>query len=397
VSPANTFTHERATSIGAARWGIYIDAKGAFHHFMKTDNTSLRRTNENVVAKESLEGVKRIMRKSLIESAMTVSGDIMENINPDAVALVLGDRGALNYTQNATSIVQAKEIIPLTPKAIPLFHPHSIVSTLPPPVLPTAALWSIGSAITPNTYYMWVTAHYAADDDLHHSIPVATNPTNLTVTPANEHIIGQWTAPVAGAPDHYVIWGSTVNDVNTSFKWGETANLNIILSVDYGAEAYTATDVNVTTVQNYAEVVTYTAGVDYTIDMNHGTIYRIVGGGIVEHQSVVVTYHFRQADNVTMNLGPGNQEPVYAQIRLHQLSGDTDDSDNAIETGLVVDLWRVDLNSDSVDWPYTEDEFFEGASIELECAASLTYNTFGLVKTSAPGIDNRELIAILST
>jgi len=396
VTPSNVFSHERATSIGPARWGVYIDDLSAFQHFMKTDNTKLRRTNTSVKAKETLEGVKSTLRKALIESEVFLAGDIMENVNPDALALVLGDRGSLDYTQVATSIVQTKEIIPLTVKAIPFFHPHSKVSALPAPTGVLSELWDSGSSIAADEYWIWVTAHYNEDDDIHHSSPAASTPTSVTVTGAAENIIVQWTAPTSGNPHHYCIWVSITSNIAAATKWGESTGLNIILTDDVPGTAYSTTDTNVTVVKDYAEAVTYVANDDYIIDDDHGTIRRVDGGDIDEHESVVITYHYREADNVTMNLGAGNQNPVYAYIRIHQLSDDSDGT-NVIETGLVIDLWRVDLASDSVEWPTTEDEFFTGVSVEFVCTKSPVYGTIGKLAAFSPDMDNRELLAVLNT
>ena len=378
--PASSYTHERAASIGPCRVVIRDTDKSAWLHFCKMDNVEVRREATEAVAREILQNVKRDMRRVQTDMKVTLRGDIMESINPNVLEMLFGD-GSVPTTFEAAAVTQTKEIVHLAEeKAIPLLRPHIIASTLPPPTNTVIALSGIGSTLTQVAHYVWVTASYDESDD-HHSTPDASTPASVTVTAAQENILVTWDAPVTGNPHHYTVWESQAAGVATALKVGTTNSLSYLITADATGTAYNTTDTNPFIVKDYTEVTTYVANTDYVFNTTLGTVRRMNTGAIGNGEPVIVTYHFNAAKYSQTEIGPGRMQVRTAALRLYQIAGVENEAGDAIvETGLIIDLHKVDLLGGSFDWPFTEDEFFAGVSIELECMIAPQTNTFGTVE-----------------
>lgn len=378
--PAGVYTHERATNIGPCRIAFRDVLSSAWLHFTKMENVELRRETEEAVAREVIQNVKRDMRRVQTDMRVILKGDVMESVNPNVLEMIFGDGHSLTTFTVADTLSQTIEVMHLmAEKAIPVFHNSVMAAALPPPTAGVIALQGAGSTLTQAAHYVWITASYDGDDD-HHSPPLVPNPTNLVVGVGQENILVTWTAPATGNPDHYTIWESQVNDVDTAKVCGTTNSVSYLITEDAVGVLYTATDINVMTVTSYDGVTPYVLNTDYTYNETLGTIARMSTGAIADGEPCLITYHYHSRIHSETHIGPGRMEVRTGQLRLHQLAGVEDaDGVNTEETGLMIDLWKVDLLGGSVDWAFTEDEFFTGVSVELECLVSPTTNTFGMV------------------
>lgn len=391
--PSSQFSHKKATTIGPCKVAIKDGAHG-FAHLFKMDNVALRRNVESAEASETIDNVKRVMRKAQIGMNLSVSGDIMESNNPDVIKLLYGISDTEQMVM-LTQVIETRESFNAVDEdAVKLLHPHTIVSTLPEPTTCSIALSGTGSTLTPGDWYIWITCSYGPGD-LHHSAPIASIPSSVTVAdPPLENIQVDWTAPVVGNPHHYTIWASQTNNIDTAQICATVSgSFTYIITADPTGSLYTATSTEVMTVFDYETGLTqYIADTDFYFDSNLGTIRRLSGGAIPDGQRIEIDYHYTASVTTGTDIGPGKLNPTTVWLRLHQLQDDKDADGNDEESGLIIDLYNVDITSGDAELPFSEGEFMTGISIEWDCMVDRGSQTFGAFRVEDSKFEHWQLI-----
>lgn len=309
-------------------------------------------------------GVSQPVARRNTAKRYSISFRLLENANPDALALFGGEGAAA--TTAGLELCAATEVLRLYGSDWrELAHPYGLAAEpLPAATAISGSASGSGGSIPAGTYTYWIVPVCEAGDVVFHG--TLSGP--LTVTVGTGEVVKlAYTPPADWTPDSYAVWvaaSGLSSEATLAMDGLSGAELTIS---EHAGTAVTSPAGAVLTATPYGGGAAYTSGVDFELNVTRGLLRRIDGGALREGDRVTVTYAYWRPASVSIPLGDPVAPERYRRVRLLQLAPDAEDPALWRETGVEFTFYRVNINLGDTGFPFSEREFSPGLSFHWDC------------------------------
>jgi len=376
------YTYHPYHTIGAASvllWDPAAGGAGAWRPLGKVADAAVLITTEQVGKDLTLKGLTQPIARRNRAKRYSLTFRLLEDANPLTLDLLFAD-GA-SQAASPPQLVAVSEVTRLfSTDWRELAHPYGLRAELPGGVTdPGASSGSSGGSIPPGTYYYWIVPYTTCGGVIFEGEAVATG--QLLVV-EGEKVTITFTPPASYTPEGYRVYFSNNDSLIEANLAGAGNGSPIVLSEHAGSPAYSPQSTPLVEVWDYAGAVQYVLDTDYALDARKGLIKRLAGGSIPEGGQVVVTYAYQRPASVLTDLGDPVALERYRRVKLLQLAPDDPDPEQWLETGVEFTMFKVNVSLNDSRWPFSEDEFSEGASVTWDCLFDGDEGQVGTVRST---------------
>jgi hypothetical protein len=385
------YTFHPFHTIGAASvflWDPSAGGGGAWRPLGKVADAAVLITTEQAGKNLTLKGLTQPIARRNRAKRYSLTFRLLEDAGPLTLDLLFSDGAA--QAPEAGGLVRVSETLRLYGgDYTELGHPYGIRSTPPEGVSGlSGSAGGSGGTVPPGSYYYWVAPLYVTEQaGLVPGAPVRSN--QVTVT-TGEKVTLTFTPPQGTPPAGYwVLYGTTTSLSGAMLLPGTFAGSPALVSSHAGASAPGATVfVEPLSVSSYDGQTLYDSGDDYLAEVEKGLVKRVDGGAVADGEAVVVTYVYERPASVVTSLGDAVDLERHRMVKLLQLApadrGELTDLDPASwrETGVEFVFYKVNVALNDSRWPFSEDDFSEGASITWDCLFDGAQAKVGTVRST---------------
>ena len=251
------------------------------------------------------------------------------------------------------------------------------IGALPAPQSVAGLAIGAGATIVNGTYVFVVTGVYGGTEGASASSAgvavVLGEKVELTIVPP-----GGGASPT---PDSYNIYvydtdlAETIADADLIMN---TDTLTVFFTSWVRGADFPGEQTSSFTVTDLTTLVTYEAGVDFSIDASCAKFCLDPTGDVVDGEWILITYTYYKNPFVEMSIGPSTRLPKYVHPVI--LSLKDDDRDTPVGRGFEMHLWKVIADS-SWEWPLSQMNFNTGFNFEWMALLSEVELNHGYIYT----------------
>lgn len=365
------YTYHPYHTIGAATVQLWdpeaggATVGGAWRPVGKVADAAVIISTEQAGKDLTVKGLTQPIARRNRAKRYSLSFRLLEDANPLSLDL-LGGEGAAQQS-DGLELVYTSEVLRLTGTDWrEVGHPYGIAAEPPEGVSEASAdSGGTGGAIPPGTYFYWVAPYLeGGGNDTFEGVATSAGSTEVA---AGEKVTVTFTPPASWSPDGYRVFYNTVDSLAGASMAGSGAQSPIVIDGHSGAISYTPPAGPLIIVRAYDGAVVFESSSDYLLEVEKGLVKRSAGGMIADGARVVVCYAYWRPPSVNTTLGDPVALERYRRVRLLQLAPDDPDPANWRETGVEFTFFKVNVCINDSRWPFTEDDFSEGASVNWDC------------------------------
>ncbi len=390
---------------GSAIFEVYDPVLLAYRRMGRVTGLGYAPVTSKIQQRAPIKGMSRVTQERTTSMEGNLSFTFAEQMAPGVAQLLFGDP-SVDQAETAATVTSDIQIKTLYNTDVQrLTNPLGLVPNVDLGTVTSApAASSTGGTWTAAEQFFWVSAIYgdasAIDPTTSTAAYLAAMDIDFTqgaisvsasvVTSSGDKVTVATIAksPTAPVPDHWLIWHSVTDDISTA-KLQEvlagSASTSSLLDGPLTTTGYNAgVGIGVQDILAYstgtATHVKMTSGTDFTYSAANGTIKRVAAGGLVHGEDVRLTVWNYNPDIVQTDVGSpvGNQDT--RQVRVTSFEGEVDkvSADNLLAEGERFIFYRVNFSGTTPSYSYTEDDFHEGASVEVNCQYDGSQDKIGI-------------------
>jgi hypothetical protein len=365
------YTYHPYHTIGAATVQLWDPnaggsaVSGAWRPLGKVADAAVIISTEQVGKDLTIKGLTQPIARRNRAKRYSISFRMLEDANPLTLDL-LGSEGAA-LARNSLELVYTAEVLRLIGSDWrEVGHPYGIAAEPPEGVSDAAAeSGGTGGGIPPGTYFYWVAPYL--EGGANHTFEGLTVSAGSTEVAAGEKVTISFSPPGSWMPDGYRIYYNTVDSLTGATLAASGTASPIVIDGHLGSLTYDPPVGPLVSVRDYDGAVEYTADNDYRLDVEKGLVKRTTSGLIPDGAQIVVCYAYWRPASVSAPLGDPVDLERYQRVRLLQLAPDDPDPAAWRETGVEFTFFRVNVSLNDSRWPFSENDFSEGASVTWDC------------------------------
>jgi len=371
-------------TIGAATLLLWDGAAGggagAWRQLGKVADAAVLMTTEQVGKELTIKGLTQPVARRNRAKRYSVTFRMLEDANPLTLDLLYSE-GAMQ-SAGASELVATSEVLRLyATDYTELAHPYGIRSTPPAGVSGvSASAGGSGGSIPPGTYYYWIVAYFDFGGGLGlESAPAISGAVNVS---SGQKVTITFTPPAGYTPDGYRVYFNTSNNLSgAQLAIDGQSGSPVVISSHLGSTIYEAQAAPVE-VFSYDGQTQYEAGADYAVDVEKGLLKRLAGGAIDEAQQLLVVYLYERPAGVVTPLGDAVDLERYRRVKLLQLAADDPEPGSWRESGVEYEFFKVNVSLNDSRWPFSENDFSEGAAVTWDCLYDSAEAKVGTVRST---------------
>ncbi|KKL97811.1 hypothetical protein LCGC14_1830690 [marine sediment metagenome] len=398
----NDFGQKAFNRQGSAVFEVWDAILSSYRYLGRTAGVGYMPETSKIQQRAPIKGISRITQERTTAVEGMLSFTLMEQMAPDVAQLLFGDP-SIDQTLTAGDIVGDKQIKTLYNTDVQfLTNEYGLVPNVTTTVTigtPSAA----GGGALAGSFFFWVIPVYGTTANIATNNGAAGWSTELDINYTGEgvasgtHVVSGTTASFTIAdltttgptPDSWAVFFNTSDDIVTSTLLAKVAGGASTTGAMTPPEITTPTvyaapiGLGVETIASYstgtAVFTKTTSGTDFTYDSVEGTLARIAGGGIAHGVDVRVTAWNWNPEYVTTKIGAPVSNQDVRQIRVTSFEGETDklSTDQLLAEGERFIFYRVNFSGTTPNYTYTEEDFHDGANIEVTCQYDSTQANIG--------------------
>lgn len=364
------YTYHPYHTIGAATVLLWDpdaggeEVGGAWRPLGKVADAAVVITTEQAGKDLTIKGLTQPIARRNRAKRYSITFRMLEDANPLTLDLLGGEGAALSEAGSA--LIGTTEILRLYGADWrELAHPYGLAAEPPGGVCDAqASAGGSGGSIPPGTYFYWVVPYIEAGGDVFQGPAVSAGSESVG---SGEQVTVSFTLPTDWTPDGYRVYYNSSDTLAGALLAGGGGGSPVVLAEHLGTVSFSAADGPLVIVRSFDGETLYTAGTDYLLDAEKGLVKRASGGTIADGQQVVATYAYWRPASVLTPLGDTVDLERYRRVRLLQLAPDDPDPALWRETGVEFTFFKVNLALNDSRWPFSENDFSEGASVTWDC------------------------------
>lgn len=377
MSKTNITKHPDFAHIGSAVLSLYDEMNDLLVVTGKADDLVLRKAVTLEALTEIVNGVAVESKAQPVSEAYTLTGRLVETLDPNTQYLMLKNCGTPAKTGTCGIGTEKEKVQMFAGRQIKLKRESGFygAGALPAPQAVSAGKFGTGGGISTGTYTFTVTAVYDGTEG-------AYKDSNSLAVTLGECIALTIVPPGAGAsptPNFFRVYVAKSPQTRQEAKLIlETNTTNVFFSTWTLGTTYPGDQDSSFTVTDETGEITYDAGVDYSIDESCAMFCLEEGGAIADGQWVIVQYTYYTNPYVEMTIGPSGRLPKYVHPVI--LSFHDDDREPPVGRGVEIHLWKVVADS-GWDWELSRMDFGGGFNFEWKVLLSEQHLNHGYIWT----------------
>lgn len=365
------YTYHPYHTIGAATVQLWDpnaggeEVSGAWRPLGKVADAAVIISTEQASKDLTVKGLTQPLARRNRAKRYSLSFRLLEDANPLTLDL-LGSEGAAQ-SQDGLELVFTSEVLRLFDfEWREVGHPYGIAA-VPPEGVSDAMVTAggTGGAIPPGTYFFWVVPYLESSGNT--TFEGLSFNAGSTPVSAGEKVTVTFTPPGSWNPDGYRVYYNTIDSLEGASLAATGTESPIVITGFSGALTYSPQDGPLVVVRDYDGTAEYIVDSDYGLDVGKGLLKRATGGLIPDGAQVVVSYAYWRPPSVSTPLGDPVDLERYRRVRLLQLAPDDPDPAAWRETGVEFTFFKVNVSMNDSRWPFSENDFSEGASMAWDC------------------------------
>ena len=400
----NDFGQKAFNKAGDALMEVYDSVLAAYRRPCRVRNVAYQPSSEKIQQRAPVKGIQLVRqeRTTAIGGALTVT--MAEQMAPEVSNLLFGD-SSIDQTLTAADVYN--DIIARTLYGTEVQFLTNEYGLVPDVDLGTvsAVATGTGSAALPALYF-WVSAVWEKTGGTALTTTAGTTAWSaaIDIDRVEGAVMGTSSAVVAGfagvtvatiattgvTPDYWYVWGNTSDTIVGASLWAVVAGTSATTALMTTPVASTdviyaaGVGIGVQTIASYSTgTAAYTkrvSGTDFTYNSANGTIKRIAGGAINHGVDVRITTWNYNPDVVQTKIGAPVSSQDNRQVRITCFESEVDklSTDPLIAEGERFIFYRVNFNGTTPTYSYTENDFHDGATVELSCQLDDSQNAIGV-------------------
>jgi hypothetical protein len=364
------YTYHPYHTIGAATVLLWDpgaggeEVGGAWRPLGKVADAAVVISTEQAGKDLTIKGLTQPIARRNRAKRYSITFRLLEDANPLTLDLLGGEGAALG--SHGSELITTTEVLRLYGTDWrELAHPYGLAAEPPSGVSGAqASAGGSGGTIPPGTYYYWVVPCLEAGGDIFEG-PAA--PAGSETVGSGEQVTVSFALPTDWTPDGYRVYYNSSDTLSGAQLAGSGSGSPLVLSEHVGTLSYSAAAGPLVIVRSFDGGTLFTEGSDYLLDVEKGLVKRIQDGAIADGQQVVAIYAYWRPASVLTPLGDAVDLERYRQVRLLQLAPDDPDPALWRETGVEFTFFRVNVALGDSRWPFSENDFSEGASVTWDC------------------------------
>jgi hypothetical protein len=377
IGPAAVYIYDSQAGAGAGAWsplGRVADAAVVV-------------TADHATKRASIYGLTQAIERRRRATQVSLSFRMLENANPITLSILFG----MSEPSYSSLYIDIKSCLAYIIELCNIDISCSALKLLRQ--CDSLAITTAGAnaSIPAGEYYYYVLPFYnAPGGNRIYGSPVRIGP---VVIQAGQHVYLDFLPPTDWIPDGYLALYAT-NAAGTDILQLPISASHPPLHIDShaGATPWTApSPAENIIVQNYSATKRYFLGVDYSIDLQRGTLKRLEGSTIPLGSRLLITYPRAVLPSVALGIGGLADPEPYRKVKLVQLTPRRiQDSSGSHweESGLEFIFNRVSISSAESRLPFTEDDYCEGAIVTWECLFDPESGAAGTARTAFNILEN---------
>lgn len=380
MSKTNITKHPDFVHIGPAVLSLYDEVNDLLVVTGKADDLVLRKAVTIEALTEIVNGVAVESKAQPVSEAYTLTGRLVETLDPNTQYLMLKNCGTPAVTGTCSIATETEKIQMFLGRQVKLKRESGFYGTgaLSGAQSASASAYGTGGGIAAGDYTVVVTTVY---DDTEGDY-VETNEVTVGVGQKVELTITPPGGGMSPTPDSYRIYvyesgAGETREADADLILTTTTTNVFFVSWTRGAD-YPGDQTSSFAVTDSTGGTTYEVGVDYTIDASCAMFCLEEGGAIDDGDWVIVEYTYWTNPYVEMTIGPSDRLPKYVHPVI--LAFKDDDRTTPVGRGIEIHLWKVIADS-SWDWELSRMDFGTGFNFEWKVLLSEQYLNHGYVWT----------------
>ena len=409
----NDFGQKAFNRQGSAIVEVYDSSLTAYRYMGRVTGVSYTPETSKIQQRAPVHGISRITQERTTAIEGMLSFSLMEQMAPDVAQLLFGDP-SIDQTLTAAAVASDKQVKTLYNTDVQFAtNEHGLVNGSNLGTVSAGTPVAAGSGALAGAYYFWVSAVYGDTTGLvagggatlwsgtptgNDGIDIkfaegAVMSSSVTVTASGEATIEVGTLATTGpTPDNWVVWVNTSDAIAGAELFAMVAgsvattgpvawvpdtsgnNVAYEAGVGIGVQSIAAYSTGTPTYDKHV------SGTDFTYDSTQGTIKRIAAGDINHGEDVRVTTWNFNPEYITTGIGAPVSNQDTRQVRVTSFEGEVDKTaTDPLETpdftmteprlaeGERFVFYRVNFSGTQPNYSYTEEDFHDGANVEVNC------------------------------